>query len=120
MNIMEEFAGESPACEYPKICICTGDTTYWREVPLEDIDIIRKIVSRTKVTAKVAPIKELVLDELQYVAETKDEEVGLYEREWRFIVETLEQKASAKGTRNKERISDLAYDLSKYIKKEMK
>lgn len=93
-----------------------SETIHWKELEEGQMKLIKSIVSRFRTRSAA---KEMVVDEVSYALENKDI-VGLYKREWKFIVEALKQKFDKKGTRNKEEIEYLIRVLERDIAMEMK
>jgi hypothetical protein len=92
------------------------DPVFWKELEPKQLKLVQSIVSRFRTRSSV---KEMVLDEVKYASEKKDS-VGLYKREWKFVVEALQQKYETKGARNKEEIEYLLRVLNRAISMDMK
>lgn len=92
------------------------EPVFWKELESSQLKLVQSIVSRFRTRSSV---KEMVLDEVRYASEKKDS-VGLYKREWKFVVEALQQKYETKGARNKEEIEYLLRVLNRAIAMDMK
>lgn len=92
------------------------EPVFWKELEPAQLKLVQSIVSRFRTRSSV---KEMVLDEVRYASEKKDS-VGLYKREWKFVVEALQQKFETKGARNKEEIEYLLRVLNRAIAMDMK
>lgn len=93
-----------------------NEPIFWKEFEAKQAKLIQTIVSRFKTRNS---IKELVVDELKYAQEKKDN-IGLYKREWEFVLNCLKEKVEQKGIRNREEIDYLIRTLSRSIKMDMK
>ena len=92
------------------------EPVFWKELEPTHLKLVQSIVSRFRTRSSV---KEMVLDEVRYASEKKDS-VGLYKREWKFVVDVLQQKYETKGARNKEEIEYLLRVLNRAISMDMK
>lgn len=92
------------------------EPVFWKELEQAHLKLVQSIVTRFRTRSSV---KEMVLDEVRYASEKKDS-VGLYKREWKFVVEVLQQKYETKGARNKEELEYLIRVLKRAISMDMK
>lgn len=93
-----------------------NEPIFWKEFEAKQAKLVQSIVSRFKTRNS---IKELIVDELKYAQEKKDT-IGLYKREWEFVLNCLKEKVEQKGIRNREEIDYLIRILSRSIKMDMK
>ena len=97
------------------VSVNSSESIYWKELESLQLKLLISVM-RTDKTRK--SIKEMIMDELKYATQHEDE-VGLFKREWLYLVQKLQDKLEGKRVRNREEIEHLIKVLSNSIKREM-
>lgn len=98
------------------VTIKATENIYWKQLEPGQLQILASVM-RTHKTRE--SIKSMIVDELKYATQHEDE-VGMFDYEWMYVIDRLNEKLLAKRIKNRDEIEHLVKVLTTFIKKEIK
>lgn len=86
-------------------------------IPMDDAIAKRLIVIVDKCRIKTTLIKMSIIDELEFCLEESDDSIGLYVREWSYIIDAIDEKLKSKQTAMYDELLAFRENLVKSINK---